>query len=184
MVVSCGHRDSRAPTGQADLHRRGAVGGGAITELAGGVVAPAVQRGIVEHCAGVTPANPINRGPVVAPYRDRDSGSPTGQADCHRRGAVGGRAVAEGTAVVVAPAVQRAVVEDGAGVQPPCGHRRDCASGGQVDCDWRAAAVDSIHVASVGAVAELAGEVVAPAVQRGVVGHSAAMGSTYRHREG
>src|SRR5450756_1721047 len=76
----------------SDVYKRQAVGGGAVAQLAGAVVAPG------QHLSAGG-----QRQAVVAPAGDGGDGGPRGQADRNRGAAVVGGAVAQLAVEVVAP---------------------------------------------------------------------------------
>ena len=107
MVVSSSDGHGCASRSEVDASGwTAAVGVCAITESAVAVVAPALDRAVIEDGAG-----------LVAPpgYCHRVSARP--HIDAHWGAAVSGCAVAELAVRVAAPALERGVVEDCAGVR-------------------------------------------------------------------
>ena len=98
----------QAPAGEADVCRGGPLGGRPVAHLAGAVLAPALHGEVVEDRAGVA---------VSECYGDHRAAGI--EADAHRAVAVRGGAGAQFAVAAVAPALERGVVEDGAGVRVP-----------------------------------------------------------------
>ncbi len=144
--VNVARGDGADPAGQsADVHRREALGGGAVTELAVEVYAPALDPAASGAGAGVLGA------------RRSDGSDPAGEsADVHRGQALGGGAVTELAEGVAAPALDPAAGGEGAGVI--------AARGDGADPAGQSADVHRREALGGGAVTEQAACVVAPAL--------------------
>ena len=143
----------------------------AVAQPAGGAVAPALHRGVVEEGAAVVAAGRHGRDTAARPEVDRR------QVVAHLAGGVAPviRGPQAQLAVgVAAPAFGRVVVQDGAGVVLPPRHVRRRPARPQTHGGEAVAHLTRAVAAVAGALdAQLAGVVPAPTLQRGVIEHGA-----------
>ena len=160
--------------GQVVAHLVGliaALSGVALAELTIVVAAPALHRAVIQERAGVVLAEGGHRGGVASAERDG------GQAVAELVGViaeVGGVALAELAIAVVAPALQAAVIEGGAGGGRVGLHRGDGAAGAEIQIGEGAVHLRLLSAPVVGVLlAELAVIVTAPTLHSAVVQHRA-----------
>ena len=166
--------------GEAGPHLVGAVAdvaGVADAELAVAVVAPALQAAVIQDRAGVAVAD-LHRGDGAAEIE-------IGEGAVHLRGlsaAVGGVALAEVAVAVVAPALHRAVVEQGAAEVSADLHIGGGVAGAQIGVgEVVAHLVGAVAALGGVALAELAIAVVAPALHLAIIKHRAGVDPARGH---